>query len=326
MAANQHSHPAAESSPTGDAHAGHEHAGHSHGPGGWRGTDRRALLAAAILTGVFMLVEVAGGLLTRSLALLADAGHMLSDSLSLFVALGAVILAARPVSARRTYGYKRAEILAALFNGVLLVVVAIWVVIEAVRRLNKPVEILGGGMLAVAVAGLAINLIAAFILMRSGGESLNVKAALRHVFADLAGSVGVILAAGVILLTGWETADPLISVLIALLIAASAWTVVKESVDILLEAAPTGLDTEEIGRAMASVPEVVEVHDLHVWEITSGLPMLSAHVLVGPESDCHRACLVTEAMLGERFGIEHTTLQVEHVSSRKPLQIETAGS
>lgn len=303
---------------------GHEHShDHSHGPGAWRGTDRRALLAAAGLTAGFMLVEVAGGLITGSLALLADAGHMLSDSFSLFLALGAVLLAARPVTARRTFGYKRAEILAALANGVLLVVVAVWVVVEAIHRLNDPVEILGGGMLAVALAGLLVNLVAAWILSRSSGDSLNVKAALRHVLADVAGSVGVIAAAAVILLTGWEAADPLISIVISLLIAASAWSVLRESVDILLEAAPSGLDTEEIGNAMAAEPEVVQVHDLHVWEITSGMPMLSAHVLVGPDADCHRARLVTEAMLRDRFGIDHTTLQVEHVAAERPLKIES---
>jgi len=301
-----------------------DHAGHSHGPGGWRGTDRRALLLAALLTGGFMLVEIAGGLLTGSLALLADAGHMLSDSLSLFVALGAVLLAARPATARRTYGYKRAEILAALFNGVLLAVVAIWVVVEALRRLSQPVEVIGGGMLAVAVAGLLVNLLVAFVLVRSGGESLNVKAALRHVLADLAGSAGAIIAAGVILLTGWEQADPVISILISVLIAASAWTVVRDSVDILLEAAPSDLDTEEIGQQMVAVPEVVQIHDLHIWQITSGLPMLSAHVLVGTGANCHRAQLVIEALLQERFGIRHTTLQVEHVPSDRLLQIETA--
>lgn len=270
-----------------------------------------------------MLVETVGGLITGSLALLADAAHMLSDSFSLFLALGAVALAARPVTARRTFGYKRAEILAALLNGVLLVVVAVWIVVEAIHRLGEPVEILGGGMLAIAVAGLVVNLVAAWVLSRASGESLNVKAALRHVLADIAGSVGVILAAVVILATGWEGADPLISIVISLLIAASAWSIVRESVDILLEAAPSGLDTEEIGHAMVAEPGVEQVHDLHVWEITSGLPMLSAHVLVGPEADCHRARLVTEAMLRERFGIEHTTLQVEHLVADEPLTIET---
>ncbi|MDQ2700444.1 MAG: cation diffusion facilitator family transporter [Actinomycetota bacterium] len=299
----------------------HEH-DHSHGPGAYRGTDRKALLVAAGLTSVFMLAEVAGGLLTGSLALLADAGHMLSDSFSLFLALGAVMLAARPATSRRTFGFKRAEILAALANGVLLVVVSVWVVYEAVGRLNDPVEILGGGMLVIAVLGLLINLVSAWVLYRSGGDSLNVKAALRHVLADVAGSVGVIVAAVVILFTGWEAIDAIVSILISVLIAASAWSILRESVDVLLEAAPSGMDTEEIGYAMASVPAVEEVHDLHVWQITSGFPTLSAHVLVGSGADCHGARRDIETLLRDRFGIEHTTLQVEHLPSGRPLTIE----
>ena len=218
-----------------------------------------------------MLVEVAGGLITGSLALLADAGHMLSDSFSLVLALFAVSLAARPATSRRTFGFKRAEILAALVNGLLLALVSIWVVVEAIRRLGDPVEVLAGGMLTVAIIGLGVNLLAAWVLYRSSGESLNVKAALRHVLADLAGSVGVIIAAVVIMLTGWEAADPIISILISLLIVASAWSILRDSVDVLLEAVPRGLDAEKIGMAMASVPEVEQVHDLHVWEMTTAM-------------------------------------------------------
>lgn len=260
-----------------------------------------------------MLVEVAGGLITGSLALLADAGHMLSDSFSLFLALGAVWLAARPATARRTYGFKRAEILAALLNGVTLVLIAVWIVYEAIGRFGDPPTIESDGMLAVALLGLLVNVIAAVILGRAQGDSLNVAAAFRHVIADLLGSVGVIAAALVILLTGWELADPLISVAIALLIVASAFTIVRDSVEILLEAAPRDLDTEEIGQAMAAMPEVVEVHDLHVWTITSGFPALSAHILVEAETDCHARRWEIERMLQERFGLEHTTLQVDHV-------------
>lgn len=299
----------------------HDH-GHSHGPGAYRGTDRRALLIAAGLTATFMVVEAVGGLITGSLALLADAGHMLSDSFSLFLALGAVMLAARPATAKRTFGYKRAEILAALVNGVLLVVVSIWVIVEAIRRLDDPVEILGGSMMVIAVAGLLINLVAARVLFRAGGESLNVQAALRHVFADVAGSVGVIIAAGIILLTGWEPIDAIVSILISLLIAASAWSVLRQSVDVLLESTPEGMDAEEIGMAMASMPTVAQVHDLHVWQITSGFPTLSAHVLVGTGADCYGARRDLEAMLLDRFEIDHTTLQVEHVPSREPLRID----
>ncbi|MGK2956525.1 MAG: cation diffusion facilitator family transporter [Solirubrobacterales bacterium] len=299
----------------------HDH-GHSHGPGAHRGTDRRALLIAAGLTATFMVVEAVGGLVTGSLALIADAGHMLSDSFSLFLALGAVMLAARPATSRRTFGFNRAEILAALVNGILLVVVSIWVIYEAIRRLGDPVEILGGEMLVIAVLGLLINLIAARVLFKAGGESLNVKAALRHVIADVAGSIGVIVAAGIIVTTGWEQADAIVSILISVLIAASAWSVLRESVDVLLEAAPRGMSTEEIGYAMAAVLTVEEVHDLHVWQITSGFPMLSAHVLVGAGEDCHGARREIEKLLHERFEIDHTTLQVEHSPSKEPLNID----
>jgi cobalt-zinc-cadmium efflux system protein len=247
---------------------------------------------------------------------------MLSDTFSLFLALGAVALAARPVTARRTFGFKRAEILAALINGVLLVVVSVWIVIEAIDRIGNPPEVLGGWMLVVAVAGLAVNLIAAWVLSRSAGESLNVKAALRHVLADVAGSVGVILAALIILTTGWELADPIVSIVISVLIAASAWSILRDSVDVLLEAAPPGLDTEEIGYSMAALPGVDQVHDLHIWQITSGMPMLSAHVLVGPDSDCHAIRGDLELLLRDEYEIDHTTLQVEHSASQEPITIE----
>ena len=302
-----------------DHGAGHDH---SHGAGAYRDADRRALKIAAVLTAGFMLVEVAGGLITGSLALLADAGHMLSDSFSLVLALFAVSLAARPATSRRTFGFKRAEILAALVNGLLLALVSIWVVVEAIRRLGDPVEVLAGGMLTVAIIGLGVNVLAAWVLYSSSGESLNVKAALRHVLADLAGSVGVIIAAVVIMLTGWEAADPIISILISLLIVASAWSILRDSVDVLLEAVPRGLDAEKIGMAMASVPEVEQVHDLHVWEITSGFPSLSAHVLVGKDSDCHAARAEIEAVLHDEFQIDHVTLQVEHSGADELLTIK----
>ena len=302
-----------------DHGAGHDH---SHGAGAYRDADRKALKIGAVLTAGCMLVEVAGGLITGSLALLADAGHMLSDSFSLVLALFAVSLAARPATSRRTFGFKRAEILAALVNGLLLALVSIWVVVEAIRRLGDPVEVLAGGMLTVAIIGLGVNVLAAWVLYRSSGESLNVKAALRHVLADLAGSVGVIIAAVVIMLTGWEAADPIISILISLLIVASAWSILRDSVDVLLEAVPRGLDAEKIGMAMASVPEVEQVHDLHVWEITSGFPSLSAHVLVGKDSDCHAARAEIEAVLHDEFEIDHVTLQVEHSGADELLTIK----
>lgn len=295
-----------------DGNHSHDGHGHSHGPGAYRGADRRALTLAAFLTAAFMLAEVAGGILTGSLALLADAGHMLSDSFSLFLALGAVWLAGRPATARRTFGFKRAEILAALINGATLVLISAWIVYEAVGRLGDPPAVESGGMLVVAILGLLVNVTAAIILSRAQADSLNVSAAFRHVIADLLGSVGVIAAALIILTTGWELADPLVSLAIALLIAASAWGILRDSTEILLEAAPRELDTEEIGRAMAEMPDVVEVHDLHVWTITSGFPALSAHILVGTDADCHARRWDIERMLHDRFGLDHTTLQVDH--------------
>jgi cobalt-zinc-cadmium efflux system protein len=288
----------------------HSHAGHSHDRGN---ADRRALAIVFALTAGFMVVEVIGGLLTGSLALLADAGHMLSDAVSLGVALFAVWLAARPATPQRSFGYKRAEILAALFNGVTLVAISVWIFYEAYRRLSEPPEILGAPMLAVAVVGLLVNVAGAAILARSGGESLNVQGALRHVLADLAGSVGAIAASVVIITTGWVYADPLISVLIGLLVLGSSWRLLRDSVNVLLEQAPRGLDAEEVGTSMVGVPGVEEVHDLHVWTITSGFPALAAHVLVGRNQDCHARRRDLEKLLANEFGIEHTTLQVDHV-------------
>jgi len=291
-------------------HHDHSHAGHSHDHGN---ADRRALAIVFALTAGFMVVEVVGGLLTGSLALLADAGHMLSDAVSLGVALFAVWLAAKPATPQRSFGYKRAEILAALFNGVTLVAISVWIFYEAYRRLSEPPEILGGPMLAVAVMGLLVNVAGVTILARSGGESLNVQGALRHVLADVAGSVGAIAASVVIITTGWVYADPLVSALIGLLVLGSSWKLLRDSVNVLLEQAPRGLDAEEVGTSMVGVPGVEEVHDLHVWTITSGFPALAAHVLVGRNQDCHARRRDLEKLLAIEFGIEHTTLQVDHV-------------
>ena len=296
-------------------HAGHDHAGHDYG-GHSRGAGRRALTFVFFLTTAFLAVEVVGGFLTGSLALLADAGHMASDAVSLGLALLAVWLAERPATPRRSFGYKRAEILAALANGVTLVAVSVWIFVEAFRRLQDPQPILGGWMMAVAVVGLLVNVAGAAVLSRSGGESLNVEGALRHVLADLLGSVGVIVAADVILLTGWRYADPLVSAVIGVLVLASSWKLLRDSTNILLEATPRGVDAEQVGRSMASAPGVREVHDLHIWTITSGFPALSAHVLVGRDENCHARRRDLEAVLARDFGIEHTTLQVDHAGDR----------
>ena len=270
-----------------------------------------------VLTASFTVVEVIGGLLTGSLALLADAGHMLSDNLSLGIALFAVWLAGRPATPERSFGYQRAEILAALANGVTLVAISIWIFIEAYARLREPPEILGGPMLAVATLGLLVNALSAIILSRSADESLNTQGALRHVIADALGSVGVIIAAAIILLTSWRYADPLVSAAIGVLILGSSWKLLRDSTNILLEAAPRSIDAEEVGRSMAGVRGIVEVHDLHIWTITSGFPALSAHVLVGQSEDCHARRRDLEDLLLREYGIEHTTLQVDHVGEHE---------
>ncbi|AHY46441.1 CDF: cation diffusion facilitator family transporter [Rubrobacter radiotolerans] len=291
------------------SHAAGDHHSHDHA----RGANKRALWLVLALTGTYMVAEVVGGLLTGSLALLADAGHMLTDNVALALALGAFWLSERPPTPERSFGYKRVEILAALFNGLTLVAISGWILFEAVRRIREPAEVLGGWMLAVAAVGLLVNAAGAVILSRSAGENLNMQGALRHVLADLAGSVGVILAAVAIMLTGWVYADPLVSVAIALLVLLSSWRLLRESVSVLLEAAPAGMKVEEIGAAMVRVEGVREVHDLHVWTITSGFPALAAHVLVGERENCHARRREIEAVLLERFGISHTTLQVDHV-------------
>ena len=297
----------------------HDHA-HEHRLEG----DRRALAGALALIAAFTVVEVVVGYLADSLALLADAGHMLGDVGSLALALFAAWLGARPATPERTFGYRRAEILAALANGVALVLISIWIVVEAVGRLRNPVEPLGGWVLAVGVVGLALNLGAASVLHRRGSQSLNVQGALRHVLADALGSVGVIVSGAIVLLTGWSYADPLVALGIAGLVLASSWTILRDSVGILLESTPRGLDAEEIGRTMVEVDGVREVHDLHVWTITSGFASLSAHVLVSPDADCHAKRRELERVLEERFDLTHTTLQVDHAGNGEAIHLGTA--
>jgi cobalt-zinc-cadmium efflux system protein len=278
-----------------------------------RARNRRALALALALTAVITVVELVGGILTGSLALLADAAHMLSDNLALALALGAIWLAGRPSTPERSFGWQRAEILAALFNGVVLVALAIWIFVEAFQRFGDPPEVLGGWVLLIAAVGLVANLGAAGILERAAHDSLNVGAALRHVLADALGSAGVIVAAIVILTTGWRYADPTAGALIGVLVLVSSWSVLRDSVHVLLEGTPKGIDARALARRLTSTPGVVEVHDLHVWTITSGFPALSAHVLVERGDDCHARRRELEELLSREYGIEHTTLQVEHV-------------
>jgi cobalt-zinc-cadmium efflux system protein len=277
-----------------------------------RSSSRRALLWVLGLTLAFTAVEVVGGIWTDSLALLADAGHMLSDNVALGLALLAVTLARRPSTPRRSFGLQRAEILAAFVNGLTLVLVSGWIVWEAIQRFGETPEILGGWMLVVALVGLLVNALAAAILIRSGRGSLNIEAALRHVVADLLGSGAVFVAAVVIVTTGWTLVDPLVSIGIALLIVASAWSVLRDSTSILMEATPSEIDARAVADAILAVDGVASVHDLHVWRITSGFDALAAHVLVGRGEDCHGLRREIEGVLTARFGITHTTLQVDH--------------
>jgi cobalt-zinc-cadmium efflux system protein len=288
-----------------------------------RARNRRVLAGVLGLTLAFTVVEVVGGMLTDSLALLADAVHMLSDNLALTLALAAVWLAGRPSTPQRSFGYQRAEILAALANGVILVALAIWIFIAAWGRLMDPPEVLAGWVAVVAVTGLVVNVVAAWILSRAAHDTLNTRAALRHVMADALGSGGVLVAALVILVTGWGYADPLAGALIGLLVLGSSWTVLRDSVQILLEGAPPGLDAGELGRRLVEAPGVVEVHDLHVWTITSGFPALAAHVLVERGDDCHARRRELEELLLREYGIEHTTLQVDHAGSPSLVSIQS---
>ena len=268
-----------------------------------------ALVLALVLgfAGVEALISVAAG----SLALLADASHMLSDALALGLALFAAWLAHRPATPQRSFGWRRAEVLAALANALVLVALGVGIVWAAVGRLSDPPGVMGGWVLVAGVAGLVVNVVAARVL-HGAGSGLNVRAAMLHVLADLASSVGVVVAGLVVLATGWEYADPIAAILIGTLVVASTAGVLRETVGVLLEGSPEGLDAREVGAAIASTEGVVGVHDLHLWTITSGFPALSAHVLVEAGADCHAIRRELEVLLRERFGLSHTTLQVEH--------------
>jgi cobalt-zinc-cadmium efflux system protein len=291
----------------------HEHGSHRHGAGAE--TDRsRLTLALALIVG-FMIVEVTAGVIARSLALLSDAGHMLADAGAIGFSLLALRLAARPARGAMTFGFRRVEILSAQANGVTLLVLAAFIVYEAIRRLFEPPHVRGVLILVVALAGIAVNLAASWTLAKADRRSLNVEGSFQHVLTDLYAFIGTAVAAAIILLTGFQRADPIVSLLIAGLMVRSGASLVKASGRVFLEAAPKDIDPQMIGRALIDQDGVVEVHDLHVWEVTSGFPAFSAHVLVAAERDCHAARREMEAMLHERFGLDHTTLQVDHAGS-----------
>ena len=266
-----------------------------------------------LLTGGFMAVEVAGGLASGSLALLADAGHMLTDAAALSFAWIAFRLARRPADARRSYGYHRFQILAAFVNGVVLMAIVAWIAFEAVQRLREPVEILGGLMLAVAGVGLAVNLLSFAILHGGNRENLNVRGALLHVASDLLGSLAAIVAAVVIIVTGWTPIDPLLSVLVALLIARSAWMLVRQSAHVLLEGTPAEIDVPRLkAELVAAVPEVDDVHHVHVWTLASGKLVMTLHAHVRDDANGEQVLRTVLSICRERFGVSHVTVQIEH--------------
>ena len=276
---------------------------------------------ALAINAAMVAVEVVGGLVTGSLAVLADAGHLLSDVGSIGLALLAASLASRPAVARRTFGYQRSEVLAALANGLLLVVVSVAIAIAAITRIGDPPGIDGAGVLGLGLLGLAGNVAATIVLAGGGREDINLEGALRHSAADALGSFGVVLAGAFVLLGGSAIIDPIVGLAIAVLVLASSWRLIKEPFDVLMEAAPAGLDVDELGAAICAQDGVRSVHDLHVWTVTPGFGALSAHVVVARASDRDLALRSLEVMLHERFNLDHTTLQIEEEAGDELLEV-----
>jgi cobalt-zinc-cadmium efflux system protein len=292
-------------------HEGHE--GHSHGVNA--DADRRYLVIGLALLVGFMLVEVVVGVIASSLALISDAGHMLTDAGAIGLALVTMRLAARPAQGAMTYGLKRAEILSAQANGITLLLLSAWFVYEAIRRLISPPEVEGGLVLGIALLGIIVNVVATWTISKANRESLNVEGAFQHILTDLFAFIATAIAGAIIYFTGsYNRVDAIAALVVAALMLRAGYGLVRDSGRIFLEASPKGLDPEEVGHAIASHPGVVNVHDLHVWEVTSGFPALSAHVLVAEDEDCHAERRGLEHLLEERFDVHHTTLQVDHAT------------
>jgi cobalt-zinc-cadmium efflux system protein len=305
------------------AHAHSAAHGHGHSHGVAPDADRGPLLIALGLILGFMLVEVVAGIAAGSLALLSDAAHMLTDAAALGLALVAMRLARRPAQGAMTFGFRRAEILSAQVNGATLLALGVVIVIEGIHRLVHPPDVAGGAVLVVALAGIVVNLAATWVLARANRASLNVEGAYQHILTDLFAFIATAVAGAVVLLTGFTRADGLAALLVAALMLYAAYGLLVASGRVVLEAAPEGVDPDAIGRALAAVPGIAEVHDLHVWEVSSGFPALSAHVVVARDADCHAARRELQVLLQERFGIEHTTLQTDHEGGEL-LSISTA--
>jgi cobalt-zinc-cadmium efflux system protein len=291
---------------------------HSHGPAS--GADARWLSAALALILAFMAGEIVAGLTAHSLALISDAAHMLTDAATITLVLITARLAARPPAGGYTYGLKRTEIMSAQANGITLVLLAAWFGYTAIRHLVRPPTVTGGTVLGVALAGVAVNLAATLLIGRAGarGGSLNLKGAFQHILTDLFAFIATAVAGLIILLTGFARADAIATLIVVVLMVYAGSGLIRESGRIFLEAAPAGLSPAAVGAAMAGRPHVAEVHDLHIWEITSGLPAASAHVLVAPGEDCHAVRADLEAFLSREYGITHATLQVDHADGPVP--------
>lgn len=292
----------------------HSHGGHTHAVAA--DADQKRLLFALLLIAGFMAGEVVAGILVHSLALLSDAAHMLTDAAAIGLSLVAVQLAKRPAKGAMTFGLKRTEILSAQVNGATLLVLGGLIVYEAIRRLVDPPEVGGWTVIVVAAAGIVVNVLATWQLANANRENMAVEGSFQHVLNDLYAFIGTLVAGVIIVTTGFERADPIASLIVAGLMSYAAWGLLRDSGRVLLEAAPAELDVQEIGMALASHPRVASVHDLHVWEISTGFPSLSAHVLVAEGEDCHGVRRQLENMLDTRFGLEHTTLQVDHEPAR----------
>ncbi|MVU79115.1 cation diffusion facilitator family transporter [Nocardia sp. ET3-3] len=288
---------------------GHDHAGHSHGA--TADSDKRWLAGALAVIVAFLLGEVVVGLVARSLALLSDAAHMLTDAASIVLALWAIRLAAKPAEGRMTYGWKRAEILSAQANGLTLLGLAAWLTYEAIRRLIDPPDVTGGLVLVTALVGIVVNVLASWMISRANRTSLNVEGAYQHILNDLFAFIATAVAGLIIMLTGFTRADGIATLIVVVLMVKAGVGLVRASGRIFLEAAPTYLDPVEIGREMADVDSVVEVHDLHIWEITSGVPSLSAHILVAPGADSQSVRAAVAHMLADKHHIDHAVLQVD---------------
>ena len=292
-------------------HDHHNHHGHHHGIS--REGSKKGLTIALIITFSIMILEFVGGLITNSLALLSDAGHMLSDSSSLVLSLVAFWFAAKPPSPNKTYGFYRFEILAAFFNGITLFLMAGWIVYEAYKRIVDPPTVASGTMILIAMIGLVANLLSAYFLMKQGNveENVNVRSAYLHVIGDALGSVGAIIAGILMMIFGWYIADPIISVVVALLILKSAWGVLKTTIHILMEGTPVTIDQKEVKETLFSLEGVKDIHDLHIWTITSGLDSLTCHVLI--EDNKNEQDILQQAIkvIESKFGIVHTTIQIE---------------